>query len=246
MLSTGHFKIKLTGRNRPNADDRAPRKIDIALVEYPVAGCYLYKPMSFIMSTIADVFIIESLDPDDEGNGRFEGVFLSHVLRLHGKAPMYRYVRTREEFGVALQNFAESQYRYLHISAHADSKGLVTTNQDEIDFDELGEMLEPHMKGRRLFISACKMVNEDLAKAIIPASGCNSVVGPIENIAFTDSAVVWASIYHLAFSEDLERITRNRLREKLQLACNLFEVNFAYYARSQELKRGYTRNLLGK
>jgi hypothetical protein len=50
------------------------------------------------MSTIADVFMIESLDSDDEGNGRLEGVFLSHVLRLHGKNPKYKYVRTRREF----------------------------------------------------------------------------------------------------------------------------------------------------
>ena len=47
------------------------------------------------MITTADVFIIESLDPDDEGNGRFEGVFLGQMLRLHGKAPMYRYVHNR-------------------------------------------------------------------------------------------------------------------------------------------------------
>lgn len=54
-------------------------------------------------TSVADVYIIESLDPDDEGNGRFEGIFLSHVLRLHGKNPLYKYVRTRAEFEKAIR-----------------------------------------------------------------------------------------------------------------------------------------------
>lgn len=195
-------------------------------------------------TTIADVYIIESLDPDDEGNGRLEGVFLSHVLRLHGKNPKYQYVRTRRDFRKAISLFGESGYRYLHISCHGDPNGLCTTNQDEIDFDELADMLKPHMQGRRLFISACKMVHEDLAKAIIPGSGCYSVVGPINDIAFTDSAVIWAAIYHLAFSEDSGRITRNSLQVKLKQACKLFDVSFAFFAKTGKLKKGYTSDLL--
>lgn len=198
------------------------------------------------MNTIADVFIIESLDPDDEGNGRFEGVFLSHVLRLHGKNPKYKYVRTRKEFENAIRMFGASGYRYLHLSSHGDPEGLCTTNQEEVDFDELANILEPHMDGRRLFVSACKMVHADLAKAVIPASGCYSVIGPTDNIAFTDSAVVWATIYHLAFSEDSKRITRDSLQSKIKEACRLFEVSFAFFARTNKLKRGYTRDLLAE
>ena len=50
------------------------------------------------MRTNPDVFIIESLDPDDEGNGRLEGVMLSNMLNFHEKKPKYRYVRTRKQF----------------------------------------------------------------------------------------------------------------------------------------------------
>ena len=107
------------------------------------------------MATVPDVFVIESLDPDDEGNGRFEGSVVSHVLRLHGKHPKYSYVRTREQFEQAALDFGKSRYRYLHISAHAEPEGMCTTNQDEIDYDELAEILAPHLSGRRLFLSAC-------------------------------------------------------------------------------------------
>ena len=196
------------------------------------------------MSTLAEVFIIESLDPDDEGNGRFEGSIISRILRLHGKQPKYHYVRTREQFLKAVKQFGKSQYRYLHISAHADSDGMCTTNQDEIDFDELAEILAPHLSGRRLFVSACSMMHDDLAREVIPRSGCYSVVGPTEDVFFTDAAIVWSSIYHLMFSEDSDRMTHKHLKEKLTKVCELFQVRLGYYSKSKKLSRGYTKDLL--
>lgn len=198
------------------------------------------------MSTYAEVFIIESLDPDDEGNGRFEGSIVSQMLRLHGKSPKYCYVRTRDEFIKAVKEFGKSQYRYLHISAHADPEGMCTTNQEEIDFDELGEILKPFLKGKRLFLSACAMVHEDLAKSILPNSGCFSVVGPTEDIYFSDAAIVWSSIYHLMFSGNSEKMKQKYLKKNLENVCELFGVEFGYYSHTKELKRGYTRNLLEK
>ena len=196
------------------------------------------------MKTLAEVFIIESLDPDDEGNGRFEGSIISRMLRLHGKAPKYRYIRTRKDFLKAIKQFGQSKYRYLHISAHADADGMCTTNLDEIAFEELAEILCPHLAGCRLFLSACSMVHENLAKEIIPRSGCNSVVGPTEDIYFSDAAIVWSSIYHLMFSEDSDRMSRKHLREKLTKVCELFQVQLAYFSKSKQKKRGYTKDLL--
>ncbi|MGO4470123.1 hypothetical protein, partial [Pseudoduganella sp. RAF53_2] len=148
------------------------------------------------MATTPDVFIIESLHPTDEGNGHFEGVMLSHVLRLHGKVPEYHYVRTRKQFEQAVVAFGDSNYRYLHISAHGNRAGLCTTNRDDIDYDDLGVMLRPHMEGKRLFVSSCEMVHKDLAASVISESGCYSVTGPTKKIYFSDSALVWASVYH--------------------------------------------------
>ncbi|MCF8130562.1 MAG: hypothetical protein K9N10_18780 [Deltaproteobacteria bacterium] len=196
------------------------------------------------MRTKAEVFIIESLDPDDEGNGRFEGSIISKMLRLHGKNPKYRYVRTKKDFKKAVTQFGRSQYRYLHISAHADEDGMCTTNLDEIDYNELSQILTPVLSGRRLFLSACSMVHEDMAKEIIPSCKCYSVIGPTENIYFSDAAIVWSSIYHLMFSKDSDRMTRKFLKESLMKVCKLFEVNIAYFSISKKLKRGYTKDLL--
>ena len=79
---------------------------------------------------------------------------------------------------------------------------MCITNQDEIDFKNLGTILRPHLKGRRL--SACAMVHRDLAKAIIPQSGCNSIIGPNEDIRFTDHS---RSLV-IALSSDVLRITQ--------------------------------------
>lgn len=196
------------------------------------------------MPTLPDVFIIESLDPDDEGNGRFEGSILSSMLRLHGKEPKYRYVRTREQFQAAVKQFAKSNYRYLHISAHADKEGMCTTNQDPIDYDELADFLRPHLSGKRLFLSACSMTHDDLAAEIFPGSGCYSVVGPTKDIAFTDAAIMWSAIYHLMFSQSVSAMKHTELKKQLVRVTQLFGAPLAYYSRSKVRKSGYTKDLL--
>lgn len=195
--------------------------------------------MGVKMRTKADVFIIESLDPDDEGNGRFEGSVISSILRLHGKQPKYRYVRTRKDFEKAIKEFGKSQYRYLHISAHGDKEGLCTTNQEPIDFDELGDILQPHLKGKRLFLSACSMVHEDMAAYVIPKTECFSVMGPADDIDFHRAALFWASLYHLMFLKDAKKFNRARLTETLTKTSDLFEVNIKFFYRSESSK-GFT------
>lgn len=193
---------------------------------------------------IPDVFIIESLRPDDEGNGRFEGSLVSNFLRLHGKYPKYRYVRTLEEFKEALKTFKRSDYRYLHISAHGDTECMELTNQEEIDFDELAVLLKPCLRNRRLFLSACSMVHDDLAKEIILQTGCYSVVGPTTDIYFQDAAVFWISAYHLIFKTDANRIKNKTLKTKLGKVKDLFNLDIAYYAKSKKRPEGFTKDLL--
>lgn len=184
------------------------------------------------MRTKPDVFIIESLDPDDEGNGRFEGGTISNILRLHGKEPKYRYVRSRKEFKGAIKEFGNSGYRYLHISAHGDFQGLCTTNLDSIDYIKLANLLKPHFKNKRLFISACSMVHQNMANSIIQATECYSVIGPADDIEFHKASIFWASLYHLLFLKDSEIMTRKNLKDILEKAGNLFEVNMKFFSKS--------------
>lgn len=182
----------------------------------------------------SDVFIIETLDPDDEGNGRFEGINISSVLRMHGKHPKYRYVRTRKEFVKALRQFGKSTYRYLHISSHGNSDGIYTTNQDAITSGELAELLTGVLKNRRIFLSACGAVHEKMAHNIIKKTDCVSVVGPGEDILFTTAAVFWPAIYHLMFSIDTTGMKHLSLKEQIEKARALFDVKIEYYWRRKK------------
>ena len=198
------------------------------------------------MATKPQVFIIETLDPDDEGNDRLEGKNIAHLLRLHGKMPIYHYVRTKKQFKHAVKQFGESHYRYLHISAHGNQDGMCTTNLDEISNVELSNILKPYLKGRRLFLSACSMVNIKMAGQIIEKTQCFSVLGPRKSIAFSDAVVFWQILYHLMFSENYDGMGTNKLKQTLNDIESLLPVEIAYFSRSKKLKRGYTGDLLKK
>jgi hypothetical protein len=86
----------------------------------------------------AEVFIIESLEFDDEQNQRFEGRIISDILALSGKQCAYYYIRTKRELVEILQHFSSSHYRYLHLSCHGGNKSVYTT-LDRIPFREFGQ-----------------------------------------------------------------------------------------------------------
>lgn len=173
-----------------------------------------------------EVFIVESLCLDDEVEDRFEGKILTEMLRLGGKKPLYFYVRTKKELKEVLRLFEKSEYRYLHLSCHGNNESMFTT-LDEIRFAELGVLLNPYLEERRLFISSCEVVNENLAEAVMP-SGCLSIIGPRDEVWFNAAAIFWASFYHLAFSVNEKRMKRREIRPILRRLAKLFDVPIAY------------------
>lgn len=197
------------------------------------------------MATIPDIFIIESLGPDDEGNGRLEGPIIAHIAKLHGKNPTYRYVRNRKDFAIAIRDFAKSKYRYLHISAHADHEGIATTNLEEVSNVALAKMLGKGVAGRRVFFSACSILNEGTARAIIPSTHLYSVIGPREDISFAEAAVFWPAIYHLMFEHDTKAMTRAILARNLKKVAKLFNIEIGYFGRSASRKSGFSKDVLG-
>ena len=184
-------------------------------------------------TTEAKVFIVESLNFDDEQRNRFEGRFLSQILHLGEKESAYCYVQTKQEFSKSLRLFQESQYRYLHLSCHGNNSSISTT-LDLIPFTEFGKLVRPYMRGKRLFLSVCSAANENLAENIIPLSGCLSVVGPARGIPFNDAAVVWASFYHLMFKEDSGKMGRADMTTTLKKVATTSRVPLNYYSVSEE------------
>lgn len=188
--------------------------------------------------TLASVFIIESVGFEDEREGRLEGDILSQILRLSGKETDYRYIRTKKELKVVLDHFAQSNMRYLHISSHGSESSIATT-LDHVPFRELGQLLRPHLKGRRLFISACEAANASLARAVMPRSGCYSIVGPAGEVGFDEAAVMWAAFYHLMFKQNLSAMKGGDIRNVLERLIATFGVPMTYIRHSKSSKQGW-------
>ena len=172
-----------------------------------------------------EVFIIESLDRDDER----EGEIIQSILRMGGKNPIYRNVKTREKLEDAIEEFHASDYRYLHISSHGNSKAFCF-RFGAIKFNDFADLLRAKLKHRRIFVSACKCVNSDFTKLLIPSSACYSITGPYEAIDFDLAAIVWASYYYLAFRNDQQSMNRKKIVRRLKRLSMLFHANLNYYS----------------
>ena len=61
--------------------------------------------------------------------------------------------------------------------------------------------MRPFLNNRRFFVSACDVVNDGLASAVLPNSGCHSLIGPNYPINMDDAVLMWSSFYHLMFRD---------------------------------------------
>ena len=147
--------------------------------------------------TLPGVFIIEPLAFKDEKKQRFEGRILRDMLTLSGKKVEYWYVRTWKELTEDIfQRFYDSKLRYLHLSCHGNSTHVCLT-LDSVSFKDFGEKFRHYLPNRRLFVSACEVVNDKFSAEVNPDQECYSVIGPRDQIRFDDAVVMWASFYHL-------------------------------------------------
>ncbi len=183
--------------------------------------------MSETKKTEPKVFIIESLTFENEEMNLFEGQIISNILQFSNIESKYYYIRTKREFEKVVKLFEKSRYRYLHISCHGGENSIWTT-LDKIPFEQLGIILKNSLSNKRLFLSACSVVNNELAKHIIPTTDCYSVIGPQNDIEFRDAVIMWASFYHLMFKEDYKRMSRSGITGSLQKVVNTFQQPFSY------------------
>lgn len=185
-----------------------------------------------------EIFIIESLDFKDEKAERFEGRIISQILGLSGKQCEYYYIRTKRELKTLLDQFKSTHYRYLHLSCHGSSESISTT-LDPIPFSELGPLLRPFLRRRRLFLSACSATNSALADTIMPGSGCYSILGPDQDIYFSDAAVLWASFYHVMFTADSKAMKYKTIKAKAQEVSDMYRVRLRLIARNEDRQKDY-------
>jgi hypothetical protein len=163
-----------------------------------------------------------------------EGVIIKQILTLSESLPVeYIYIRTEPELSMALEEFKRSKYRYLHLSCHG-SKDSISLTLNQLSFQDFAPIITPYLKARRLFFSACSVVNPLLADALMRQSECNSIIGPCRNINFDDALLMWASFYHLAFRDENEpKLLGGKICWALRKVKRSFGEEFRYYRRSK-------------
>ena len=175
---------------------------------------------------IADVFIIESLKKTDETRHRYEGQRLAELLRLSGKNPKYFYYQSKLELPHLLKLFKLSDYRYLHVSCHASSDTVATTNED-LTYAEFARIFKGYLKLRRVFFSACELCNELFTNCLAGTNkGMHSVVAPAEEIDFDHAAAIWAAFYVSVFARNANAMSGSDIRQRIETLCTLFPVDF--------------------
>ena len=180
----------------------------------------------------ASVFILESLDFESETEGWFEGKILQSILSMSRKKAAYTYIRTDKELRAVLKHFRRSGLRYLHISCHGDATSFGLT-LDSLSFRQFADRLAPYLDKKRLFVSACDVVNKTFAKEIFERTGCLSVIGPSEEVYFDDAALMWATFYHLMFRRNRHGMKGADIKDVIKTIERAFGVKLTYFPRSQ-------------
>lgn len=173
--------------------------------------------------TIPQVFIIESLDFDDEDESRLEGKVLSDVLTMCRKKPLYFYFRTAAELAVLAEKFYQSGYRYLHLSCHGSNRSIHTT-LDSIRYTDFAEIFSGKLVNRRLFASACEVGNRHFSEVVGEHNrGMHSIAAPADAIRFDVAVAFWAAFYVKAFSINDSAMKAADITTVLRPLCALFD-----------------------
>ncbi|MDI1336122.1 MAG: hypothetical protein PSU94_08075 [Lacunisphaera sp.] len=186
--------------------------------------------MSPSSKTVPEVFIVESVDEDDEEANRYDGRRLYETLCLHpGRLPRYYYIRTKQELREMARLFVQSNYRWLHFSCHGNRRefGL---RLDPLSFPEFARIFDGRLNDRRLFVSACKVGVEGLADAVFTRNpDCYSIVAPSHGPRFTESAVFWTAFYHLMRKRRRTVMRHEDISEVLDKLAGVFPPRMNYF-----------------
>lgn len=175
------------------------------------------------------VFIIESMDLDNEIEGNLDGFALKTILDLCDIPNDYYYIRTILELELVIEKFKESDFGFLHIACHGNEEGLSLCLEDII-FEELELLLGKHLKYRRLFLSACRVARFELAKLFIPKYHAYSVIGTPDDIDYDKAAVFWSSFYYLMYSNDQDQMYQTNLIPTLESITKTFNLRLDYFS----------------
>ena len=174
------------------------------------------------------IYIIESLKSDEP----HDGAVLEDILNVCEMPCKHEAVDSIVEFETAINNFEQSNFRYLHLSCHANEKAIELVNGGLVPYEQLSLLLKGKINCKRVFMSACKAGNLDLAQRLIIENDSYSVIGSPISKDFDDFLLFWASLYKLINrkEENIDRMDKKTLIANIKKCSDLFSVPINYYS----------------
>lgn len=172
------------------------------------------------------VYIIESLRGDDY----FDGETLHEILELSDIPSKYRWADSIDELKRHLILFSASRFRYLHLSCHADETGF-EINGEFLSNKDFQTLTGKKLNKKRIFFSACKGANLDIASKLIINNGAISVIGTPTNLRFDKSVLFWPSFYHAMNEIDNKSMRKDNIKNILRKCVDLYNIPINFYSK---------------
>ncbi|UZS00217.1 hypothetical protein [Chondrinema litorale] len=172
------------------------------------------------------IFIIESLGESDDKDGKI----LKNILDVCCIESKYSEINTKSQLIEVIEEFQKSEFRYLHISCHANVNGFGLNDKSFIKNSEFSEIIGDRIPKRRIFMSACEAGNIDLAGKLITINKIYSLIGSPEVIGFDKSLLFYPTLYHILNEHDEMKMKKKELLKSIRGGVNLFNIPIHYYA----------------
>lgn len=144
------------------------------------------------------VRIIECLGNDDPGS---EGKLLKHVFNLMEIESSYCHVSSIEDF---IYKIADSDYKYIHISAHGSTggeekrfKGWWTPNGTGTK-SKMAQLVGK-VKATAIISTACRSGTNGFGRYVVDQLGCPFFIGPEKDARFYNASLFSHIFYHKLF-----------------------------------------------
>jgi len=186
-----------------------------------------------------DYYIIESLGSNDIKDGKIFYDCLKSVKKFN---PLYKSIDTLDNFKDTLTEFANSDYKYLFLSAHGDEENIILTSEKVNAYDLIDIKID--LSKKRIFLSTCKGGSYLFGKYFIK-KGAYSVIGAPDNLDQVVAVGMWSTMIILFEKYNTELLNFSKLDRALKFMNEIYEIDLAYYSfiKNKSKMKEYIYNL---
>ncbi len=139
------------------------------------------------------VYILECIPKKEEMK---EGLILFEFLKMEIPEKVeLKFIMSKDHF---FDELNKNNFKMVHISCHGkyeDGNFCLQMPKGRIYPDQFCE--NDHLKGRDVIISGCSIGRKGFAEEFLERTGAESLVAPMNNIEFLDSAMWCVNFYYI-------------------------------------------------